>query len=133
MSEPDLPDAPHSGRLLDAQLHLLGRQMLDGDGDPVCIVDDLRIDGISFGVDQPPSASRPTVNAVLTGAVLFTRVFGGRPPVSRLQPIPWSSVRDVGVVVRVDSTGSRFDTPWIERWLRERLITHIPGGRHAAQ
>ena len=42
----DPPVKPHRGHLLDARLHLLDRQLLDAEGDPVGIVDDLELDGV---------------------------------------------------------------------------------------
>lgn len=133
MSSSSLPDAPHRGRLLDARLHLLDRQLLDKDGDPIGIVDDLELDGVTAGTDIGRTGAPPTVSAILTGHVLFTRIFGGRPPVSRLQSIAWRAVGDVGAVVRIDLADTRFDKPWVENWLRERVIAHIPGGRRATQ
>lgn len=134
MSSPRFPEAPvHRGRLLDARLHLLDRQLVDDDGDPVGIVDDLELDGVRVGVDIGADAPRPTVSAILTGHVVFTRILGGRPPVSRLQSIAWHAVAEIGTVVRIDRTDTDFDAPWVERWLRDRLIAHIPGGRHAAE
>ncbi|OBF94489.1 hypothetical protein A5790_10395 [Mycobacterium sp. 852002-51152_SCH6134967] len=133
MSSYDFPEAPHRGRLLDARLHLLDRQLVVGDGDPVGIVDDLEIDGITAGADIDKSASPPTVSAILTGDVLITRIFGGRPPVSRMQSIAWRAVAEVHGVIQVDIDDTDLDPPWIERWLRERLMVHIPGGRHAAE
>ncbi|OBI84791.1 hypothetical protein [Mycobacterium sp. E740] len=133
MSSYDFPEAPHRGRLLDARLQLLDRQLVDDDGDPVGIVDDLELDGISVGADLDSGAPAPTVSAILTGDVLITRIFGGRPPVSRMQSIAWQAVAKIGAVVQVNIDDTDLDPPWIERWLRERLIVHIPGGRHAAE
>lgn len=133
MSSYDFPDAPHRGRLLDARLQLLDRQLVDDDGDPVGIVDDLEFDGVTVGADIDSGASPPIVSAILTGDVLITRIFGGRPPVSRMQSIAWRAVAEIGAVVKVDIDDTDLDPPWIERWLRERLIVHIPGGRHAAE
>ncbi|MHC5935237.1 hypothetical protein [Nostoc sp.] len=41
--------------------------------------------------------------------------------------IPWSKVRDVGIDVEVDVEA----TPALayEKWLRDRIIARIPGGR----
>lgn len=117
-----LPEAPRrAGLLLDARLHLLDRQLLDADDAPVGIVDDLEID-----------TADGRVTAILTGQVLLTRIFGGQPPRSRLQGIPWRLVRSVGTVVHLDHAES-LDNLWVERWLRDHIIARIPGGRRAAQ
>ena len=70
------------------------------------------------------------LTALLTGPVLGTRIFGGRPPSSRLIRIPWKDVADVGVVVRLGVSGEGLDADWVERWIRDKIIARIPGGRH---
>ncbi len=125
---PELPDAPRpSGTLIDARLHLLDRQILDADEAGVGIVDDLELSDIS------DSGEAPRVTAILTGQVLFTRIFGGRQPVSRLQALPWRLITKVDAALHVSAEADHFDGLWIERWLRDRFIGRIPGGRRAAQ
>ena len=92
---------PVAGRMLDAQLHLLDRQVLDVDGVPVTTVDDLELSGPGPGHADPDGTPAPVLTALLTGPVLGTRIFGGRPPASRLNRIPWTDVADVGVVIRL--------------------------------
>ena len=48
------PVPPVAGRTLDAQLHLLDRQVLDSDGVPVTTVDDLEL-GAPRRLDTPRS------------------------------------------------------------------------------
>jgi hypothetical protein len=129
----DLPDKPHRGRLLDARLHLLDRQLLDADKDPVGIVDDLELDGVEPDRAIDVNAPAPQVTALLSGQVLATRIFGGAPPRSRLQEIPWTSVASVGITVQLRPTDVSFDVHWVERWLRDHIVARIPGGRHAAE
>ena len=122
----ELPEAPRApGTLIDARLHLLDRQILDADGAPVGIVDDLELSDTSDDV--------PHVTAILTGQVLFTRVFGGRQPASRLQALPWRLITKVDAALHVSREADHFDGLWIEHWLRDRFIARIPGGRHAAE
>ena len=64
---------------------------------------------------------------LLTGQVLATRIFGGQPPRSRLQQIPWRLVAKVGAVVQLSPTDQPFDGLWLEHWLRDHVIRHIPG------
>jgi hypothetical protein len=118
---------------LDARLHLLDRQLLDDDDNPVGIVDDLELDNVELDTDIDPGTPGPQVTALLSGQVLATRIFGGTPPRSRLQEIPWKLVASVGVTVKLKPTDMRFDVQWVERWLRDHIIAHIPGGRHAAE
>ena len=106
-----LPEAPLRGRLVDARLHLLDRLVVDVD----------------------PAAPAPTVRAILSGNALPTRIFGGRPPDSRLDTIDWSDVARLGTTVELRVTGDRLDHLWVERWVRDRIVARIPGGRRAPQ
>lgn len=131
MTSPHLvPLPPVAGRILDAQLHLLDRQVLDNEGVPVTTVDDLELDGPDEDEDINPGTPAPVLAALLTGPVLGTRIFGGRPPSSRLIRIPWKDVADVGVVVTLGVKGGSLDASWVERWVRDKIIARIPGGRH---
>jgi sporulation protein YlmC with PRC-barrel domain len=119
-----------AGRLLDAQLHLLDRQVLDNDGVEVTTVDDLELSGPALDLELAPGTPAPVLTALLTGPVLGTRIFGGRPPSSRLIRIPWKDVSDVGVVLKLGVSGEHLDAGWVERWIRDKIIARIPGGRH---
>lgn len=126
-----LADPPQTGgQVLDAQLHLLDRQVLDSDGVPVTTVDDLEMSGPEADAPIPEGSAAPTITALLTGPVLGTRIFGGRPPSSRLVRIPWKYVADVGVVITLGVRGEVLDASWVERWVRDKIIGRIPGGRH---
>jgi len=116
--------------VLDARLHVLDRQLLDRDGEPVTTVDDLELDGIEPGAQIERDAPRPRVAAILTGADLATRIFGGRPPSSRRVRIPWRLVAEVGTALRLGVSGDSLDATWAERWVRDHVIGRIPGGRH---
>jgi hypothetical protein len=119
-----------AGRVLDAHLHLLDRQVLDRDGVPVTTVDDLELEGVEFDASIMPGAARPVVTAILTGPDLATRIFGGRPPASRRFRIRWRLVADVGTTIRLGVAGDSLDATWVERWISEHIIARIPGGRH---
>ncbi|GAB4098465.1 hypothetical protein [Sinomonas halotolerans] len=141
-AEPEriLPAPQIAGRVLDAQLHLLDRQILDAGGVPVTTVDDVEIAGLdpdgggSAPAQAGPAATgppAPRVGALLTGPVLGTRIFGGRPPADRFVRIPWRDVAEVGTVIRLGVRGDSLEASWVERWLRNHVIARIPGGRHA--
>ena len=53
-----LPAKEVRGRVLDARVHLLDRQILNADGDPVGTVDDVEFDGAEY-VPRSPQAPRP--------------------------------------------------------------------------
>ena len=127
------PDAPRPrGRLLDARLHLLDRQLLDDRGVPVGIVDDLELSADAFG-DIAAGVRSPRLVGLVSGHVTATRIFGGKPPPSQLQMIPWRLVAAIGTVERLHQTETSFDALWVEHWLRDHVVARIPGGRHAAE
>jgi hypothetical protein len=122
------PDHHPPGLVLDARLHLLDRQVLDVDGVPVCTVDDLEVRGVD-GAELSDGSQPAVVTSLLSGAVLATRIFGGRPPASRWRRIRWTHVTDVGTTVRLGLRGAELDVTWTERWVRDHIIARIPGGR----
>ena len=119
-----------AGLVLDAQLHLLDRQVLDVDGVPVTAVDDIELSGLEPNQKIPEGTPAPQIMALLTGPVLGTRIFGGRPPSSRLIRIPWKVVAGVDTVVTLGVRADSLDASWVERWLRTHVIARIPGGSH---
>ena len=120
-----------SPRYLDAHLHLLDRQVLDVHGVPVAVVDDLELSEIPAGQEIPPDTPPPVITALLSGPTLATRIFGGRPPESRMLRTPWVAIREIGVVIKLSVGRDTQDLFWTERWVRDHIIGRIPGGRHA--
>jgi hypothetical protein len=129
LSDELLPPPPIDGQVLDAQLHLLDRQILDVEGEPVTAVDDIELSGFELGAEIDPEKP-PVIFAFVSGRVLAARLFGGRPPDSRLARVPWKNVSDIGVVIELGIHGEQLDITWGERWLRENVIGRIPGGLH---
>lgn len=120
----ELPQHPvQDGRLLDANLHLLDRAVLDRDGRPVLAVDDVEL-------ETPEGGGRPVVARLLLGSGLATRFFGAHQPRWSRYGVPWSSVTDVGSALTLGTSRDELDVLWLERWLRERVVGRIPGGRH---
>jgi hypothetical protein len=115
---------------LDAHLHLLDRQVLDVHGVPVAVVDDLELSEIPAGQEIPPDTPPPVITALLSGPTLATRIFGGRPPESRMLRTPWVAIREIGVVIKLSVGRDTQDLFWTERWVRDHIIGRIPGGRH---
>jgi hypothetical protein len=123
-------DGLRGGRILDAQLHLLDRQVLDRSGLPITAVDDLELSDVPMGKDIPEGTAAPVIENLLSGAVLGTRIFGGRPPSHRWHRIPWSSLTRLEVALHVDASADDLEVTWPERWVRKRIIGRIPGGQH---
>lgn len=123
-------------RLLDADLHLLDRQVIDRDGALVCKVDDLEF--------LPNAAGRPVVSAILAGpAALGPRVGGavGRWMVSvqaRLRPaeqdgparIAISLVEDIETDIEISAAAPELRTHQTEAWVDRHVIAKLPGSKH---
>ena len=127
-SYPPDPGAQHP--MLDARLHLLDRQVIDVDGEPVTAVDDVELSDPPDPQHLSPGDPAPAVTGLLSGVTLGTRIFGGRSPRSRLHSIEWSAVSDVGVTIDLRIRAAQLEIGWTERWVRDRIIAKIPGGRH---
>ncbi|MFF1572447.1 hypothetical protein ACFVWR_06835 [Leifsonia sp. NPDC058292] len=124
------PPPTYAGRVLDAELHLLDRQILDRDDVPVVTVDDLELSDIPYDEPIEAGTAPPVITNLVSGSALWTRMFGGRPPRSRLHRIPWSDVQRVDIVVSLGVPGEHLDVTWPERWVRDHIVARIPGGRH---
>ena len=115
------------GRGVDAQLQLLDRQMLDPDEVPVSTVDDVEL-------GTPIDHSSPaTVSALLVGAAVLPRIFGGRMPRSRWDRIAWSDVIRLETTIELGVRAEDLAATWLERWFRDVIVARIPGGRDAPE
>jgi hypothetical protein len=115
-------------RTLDARLHLLSRQVLDVDGEPVSTLDDLELVGPHDGDVVPGQEAR--VRAIVCWPVLVTRVLGGHPPRSRRAEISWDDVGHLGTAVELQVAQDDLDAVWAERWVRDHVVARLPGGSH---
>jgi len=136
MSLPTAP-RPDGGRLMDARLSLLDRQLLDVNGDPVGVVDDLEV------TDLPPrqvsDVPGPLVDVrqepirvlnLVHGPIVLERIVGGRRPRAHFERIPWSAVASIGSAVELAVDADAVPVGWLEDWLGHNVIARIPGGRH---
>ena len=117
--------------LFDAELSLLDRQVLDVDDVPVVVVSEVELsDVVELGEAIPEGTRAPRITALLSGPILATRIFGGKPPRSRLHMIPWSDVSRIGIVISIGVKGETLDVTWSERWVSQHIISRIPGGKN---
>ncbi|MDQ7992802.1 MAG: hypothetical protein AAGC63_04065 [Propionicimonas sp.] len=123
------PPIPAGGRLLDARLSLLDRQVLDVDGEPVGVVDDLELSDPQAGV-LPDDAVAPVVRHLVHGPVVLDRITGGRHPRAHFERIEWAAVAEIGPALRLAVGSSRVPVGWLEDWLARNVVARIPGGRH---
>ncbi len=123
-----LPIAPRpvGGWLVDARLSLLDRQVLDADGGPVGVVDDLELSDL-----PEPTANRPVyVLNLVHGPIVLERIVGGRRPRAHFERVPWSAVAHVGSAIELSVGEERVPVGWLEDWLARNVIGRIPGSRH---
>ena len=120
---------PTGGRLLDARLSLLDRQVLDVDGDPVGVVDDLEIDDLAERVILPGTPP-PAVRNLVHGPILLNRIFGQRRPLGRPERAGWDMPATIDSALHLAVPSSSLDVGWLEGWLAGNVIGRIPGGRH---
>jgi sporulation protein YlmC with PRC-barrel domain len=130
---------PPAGRVYDAYLHLLDRQVVDPDGELISKVDDVELE---LSDDGPPY-----VTALLTGpAALGPRIGGqlGRAMVAvqaRLHGaggpgpgrIPIHLVTDIGSAITVSARPADLPIRGLEDWVRTRIIDRIPGASDAPE
>lgn len=130
-----MPEEKPAGRMLDAGLHLLDRQIIDSDGWNAGNVDDLEF---AFPED---GTGPPVLTAIHAGPGALARRIGGRLGTwiesvhARLHPHeePGPARISFGVVKRINNhvelTVPKVDLEIdrFERWVRERIIAKIPG------
>jgi len=127
-----------SGRVLEAGLHLLDRQLIDSDGRLAGKVDDLEL-------EVPEGGGPPVVTAILAGPGALSRRIGGRPGAwleavaNRLRGdrrparVPFGVVKRIGSAVDLSVAKAELETDRLEAWTRDHLIGHLPGARDAPE
>ena len=91
-------------------------------------VDDIALSEIPAG-PLPEDSPSPTITAaLLSGAFRFTRIFGGRPPMSRLDRMAWPDLAEIGTEIRLRAARDSLQIGWFERWAARHVIGKIPGG-----
>lgn len=131
MKRPGLPVSPSpvGGRLVDAHLSVLDRQVLDVDGQPVGVVDDLELADVDDRVLEPGTPP-PAVLNLVHGPIVLNRIFGQRRPLGHLIRVGWDAVARIDSAVQLAVRSSALEVGWLERWLAQNVIGRIPGGRH---
>src|SRR5215218_3971963 len=123
----------------DLRLHLLDRQVIDPEGGMVCKVDDVefrRADDGSYYVSallSGPLALGPRLPGLLGTWVLALAHRLSRTENPRPRRIPFSRVVDIGSSVTVDRGRDQLDIAPLEDWVREHVISRIPGNRHESE
>jgi hypothetical protein len=127
------------GRMLDAGLHLLDRQLLDRHKRLVGKVDDLELEESG---DGPPH-----VVAIMAGPGALAGRLGGRlgrwieAIANRLRSgdsdrparIPFGLVSNIDSAVELAADGHDLETDAVEQLVRDHFIAHIPGAGDAPE
>ena len=120
--------------------HLLDRQIVDTDGEPVGKVDD-----VELTLDE--ATGRLQVTALLNGQQVLGQRLRGRlgrwmagvarrlHPVENPPPlrIELRQIADIGSAVHLTVRRDTLPTPPLEHWLADHVISRIPGAGHAGQ
>ena len=127
-----------SGRVLEAGLHLLDRQLIDSDGRLAGKVDDLEL-------EVPEGGGPPVVTAILSGPGALSRRIGGRAGAwleavaNRLRGdrrparVPFGVVKRIESAVDLSVAKAELETNRLEVWTRDHLIGHLPGAGDAPE
>ena len=129
-----------AGRILEAGLHLLDRQLIDKDRRLAGKVDDLEL-------EFPEGGGPPVVTAILSGPGALSRRFGGRlgalmeAVADRLRGseerrparVPFAVVKRIGNAVDLTVAKDELETDRLEAWTREHLIGRLPGAGDATE
>jgi sporulation protein YlmC with PRC-barrel domain len=129
-----------SGRILEAGLHLLDRQLIDANGRLAGKVDDLEL-------KVPEGGGPPVVTAILSGPGALSRRIGGRTGAwleavaNRLRGgddrrpahVSFAYVKRIGSAVDLSVAKAELETDRLEAWTRDHLIGHLPGAGDAPE
>jgi len=124
---------PGSGPELDAQHHLLDRQILDRDGRMVGKVDDVELEQRDDGrlavsaLLSGPGALGPRLGGA-TGALtvrIWSRLSGRLP--ADVRRIDYGDVTSIDSAVTLAATRSTVAVDGFETWARSRVIDALPG------
>jgi sporulation protein YlmC with PRC-barrel domain len=127
-----------AGRVLEAGLHLLDRQLIDSDGRLAGKVDDLEL-------ELPDGGGPPTVTAILAGPGALSRRVGGRfgawleAVANRLREgddrrparVSFAVVKRIGSAIDLSVPRAELETSRLEAWTRDHLIGKLPGAGDA--
>jgi hypothetical protein len=125
-----------SGRILDVNLHILDRQIVDRDGQFVAKVDDLEFER---GADGALYVAKIMIGPRALGSRLggrlgvWVRAIAERLSTEAIPAIDFALVTDIDSSVTVSASRDDLDTAPLEDWVRDHIISRVPGSRHAGE
>ena len=122
-----------TGRVIDLGLHLLDRQIVDTDGQPVGNVDDVVIsdDGYVVAMEVGPQALAARLGGALGRWLAFWSHALSRSSTDRPGRIGMELVTDLGTAVTVARSRRDLGVQRNEDRVRELFIGRIPGADHS--
>jgi sporulation protein YlmC with PRC-barrel domain len=117
-------------------VHLLDRQIVDRDGQFVAKVDDLEFER---GADGTLYIAKIMVGSRALGARLggrlgvWARSIGERLSTEPIPTIDFALVNEIGSDVKLSASRDELDTAPLEDWVRDHIISRVPGSRHAGE
>ena len=129
----------------DLALEILDYQLVDVDGRLAGNVDDIEIE-LPEGWPDASAGDAPVVSGLLSGPGVLADRFGGRvghgwasfsrrlnpsPEISTL--IPMAHVRSINGSIRLGITRDRVASYGFESWFRRKVVSKIPGAKHAPE
>jgi hypothetical protein len=126
-------------REIDAARELLDHQLIDIDGRLFGKVDDVEL-------TIPDDGGLPEITALLNGPGTLANRIGGQiahgaaalhrrlhPTLDGPARIPIGLVSDIGSAIKVGVHRDDLDSGRFESWMRDHVISHIPGADSAAE
>jgi len=124
------------GRVIDLDLHLLDRQVVDRDGKFVCKVDDLEFErGENGALYVAKILVGPRARAQRVGGRIgvWIRSIAERLATEPMPTIDIASVIEIGSDVKVAASRDELDVDPLEDWVRDHIVSRVPGSRHASK
>jgi hypothetical protein len=124
------------GRVIDLDLHLLDRQVVDRDGKFVCKVDDLEFErGENGALYVAKILVGPRARAQRVGGRIgvWIRSIAERLATEPMPTIDIASVIEIGRDVKVAASRDELDVDPLEDWVRDHIVSRVPGSRHASK
>ena len=129
-----------AGRTLWAGLRLLDRQLLDRNERKTGVVDDLELETTEDGqhlyvsaIISGPGALAHRLNRHRYGTWMRGAATVLTPGEGDPTRIPFNLVSDIGDHISVAADHEDLGSAATERWVRDHIISHIPGSGHAPE
>lgn len=124
------------GRVLDLDLHVLDRQVVDRDGKFVAKVDDIELERGADGslyvakILVGPRALGPRFRSRLG---VWVRSIAERLSTGPIPTIDFALVDEIGSELKLSASRKDLDVAPLEDWVRDHIVGRVPGSRHESE